>query len=185
MKNHRAPHNWILLKGEIEGGIVGKFFYTRQHDIQARDTRNSRGTDSSGPRLKSRDSLPLAQRREHVLPFRDSCTCEWSPGTGDGKACRYFGLGPFHQGWRNSRQKCKQPFDISRIFSSVQFFFHWRTRRRERRRFEKISKTPIFDQSCFFLFFFKAKHFPLFITRRKTIVRLERVKFEGKRKVDY
>lgn len=37
----------------------------------------------------------------------------------------------------------------------------------------------------FFFFFFKAKHFPLFITRRKTIVRLERVKFEGKRKVDY
>lgn len=37
----------------------------------------------------------------------------------------------------------------------------------------------------FFLFFFKAKHFLLFITRRKTIVRLERVKFEGKRKVDY
>lgn len=36
-----------------------------------------------------------------------------------------------------------------------------------------------------FSFFFKAKHFPLFITRRKTIVQLERVKFEGKRKVDY
>lgn len=79
MKNHPLFWQLIVVKTEMK---AWNFFFTQ--DPGSRNVRNSRGTDSSGPRLKSWD--PSLERREHVLPFRDSRTCEWSPSTGGWKS---------------------------------------------------------------------------------------------------
>lgn len=138
-----------------------KFFFTP--DPGSRNVRNSRGTDSSGPRLKSWD--PSLERREHVLPFRDSRTCEWSPSTGGWKSLQ-VSRGPRSISSRvektvgkNANNRSIFP-ECSRIFL---FLFRIGTKRRKLDRISRV-KGGRFSINYFIFclcFFSKAKTFLL------------------------
>lgn len=138
-----------------------KFFFTP--DPGSRNVRNSRGTDSSGPRLKSWD--PSLERREHVLPFRDSRTCEWSPSTRGWKSLQ-VSRGPRSISSRvektvgkNANNRSIFP-ECSRIFL---FLFRIGTKRRKLDRISRV-KGGRFSINYFIFclcFFSKAKTFLL------------------------
>lgn len=138
-----------------------KFFFTP--DPGSRNVRNSRGTDSSGPRLKSWD--PSLERREHVLSFRDSRTCEWSPSTGGWKSLQ-VSRGPRSISSRvektvgkNANNRSIFP-ECSRIFL---FLFRIGTKRRKLDRISRV-KGGRFSINYFIFclcFFSKAKTFLL------------------------
>lgn len=83
--------------------------------FQARNTRVSHRPKFQGNRFLQPEAanpgIPSPRCREHVLPFHDSRTCEWSPSLESRGIEKPAGISVhFIRGAGNSRQKCKQPF---------------------------------------------------------------------------